>query len=334
MNLNKMTFGCEHEFGCWNAKLLSEKLPHFGRDHKDITCVSRSGIANDPKLKYYIYGGEINTPPTDTINGQAELLEEFLQQFPEASCNYRSNMHFHIHVPGLQDDLKSLKRFAKYNQYWLPIILPKVEPIPRPLESLIVPPATAEDVLAMLEMPTGLNVMRGALRRFNRRRKSHHTLVTDNRVDSQLAARTPEEFFEAEVPRDKANGRPMWHLAARAAVNLRQLLQTSTCEVRHWPGTLEPHKVEMVGLWCKIYTQCALTSGDDPSSVDPLTEFLGAGGDLTQFPQFEPYNHALEVRYRATVHDGTLSKECIAENIKAIEDGSFDDEYWNRAYNW
>ena len=321
------TYGAEHELADWPALLLSQKLPSFGRDQQDITCVNSNGIANDPKLKYYTYGGEINTPPTDSIEGQGDCLNAIIWAFPEAKINYRSNLHFHIHVPGLQEDLPQLKRLVLYNQYWLPVILPEIEPIPRPLESL-------GEARESLQAPEELNVLKGALRRYNRRRKSHHTLVSDGRVELQMLARTTEEFLEAEVPRDRARNKPLWHLGARAAVNLRQLRETDTVEFRHFPGTLDANKLVTVGLWCKTYLQCALSDWQSVRDANPLAEFFSAGGNLDQIPKFEPYDHRLEVRYRATVHDGTLAKETIIQNILAIEGGTFNDEHWNRAYSW
>jgi hypothetical protein len=40
---------------------------------------------------------------------------------------------------------------------------------------------------------------------------------------------------------------------------------------------------------------------------------------------FPEYVHWKEVRYRATCHDGTLSAQQIADNIRAIQEGRFDE---------
>ena len=57
-------------------------------------------------------------------------------------------------------------------------------------------------------------------------------------------------------------------------------------------------------------------------------------GDLGLLPKFKPYDHSLEIRYRATVHDGSLPKQVIAENIKAILNGTFDDKLWEAKFKW
>jgi hypothetical protein len=322
INLNKMTFGTERELSDWPANELNT-LPRFGRDKKDITIVNSTGIANDPSLKYYRIGGEINTPPTDNIDGQVECMQQILRCWPECTVNYRSNLHFHIGVPGLSGDLVHLKRFAQYNAYWLPKVLDWVEPIPNPFDDF---PSLSHSELNLEQL--------GAIRRYKRRRRSHHTILPKSRLPLQLAARTPQEFFEAEVPRSRM-GAPLWHFQPRAAVNLRQLREPfGTFEIRHFPETLDPDKLIQVGLWCRCYTLCALGDWGSPGNIDPRAVFISAGGNAALIPQFEPYDHSLEIRYRATCHDGTLSKTLIVNNIESILAGTFDDEKWNHHYKW
>jgi hypothetical protein len=323
MDLSQLTFGAEHEFADWDASQLKNKLPNFGRDEKDITVVNSNGIANDPKLTYYKFGGEINTPVSDTIDGQADYLNQFNKIFLEAKVNYRSNLHFHVGVPGLKESLIGLKAFAHYNAYWLPKVLDWIEPIPEPFSY---PLPTEDNVLSFSE--------EGAIRRFRRRKRSHHTILPKNRLFLQSLAKTPQAFFEAEVPISKDVKQRLWHFQPRAAVNLRQMLQTDSIEFRHWPGTLDPDKLIQVGLWCRCYTLCALGGWGSPGEVDPRAVFISAGGNAALIPQFEPYDHSLEIRYRATCHDGTLSKTLIVNNIESILAGTFDDEKWNHHYKW
>lgn len=321
--LTGLTYGAEHELADWAAEELEDRLPDFTRDTKDITVVNSNGIANDPKLKLYKFGGEINTPPTETIGGQCKYLVDIREAFPEAKINYRSNLHWHIRVPGLADNLRQLKNYAQYNAYWLPKILDKIEPIPDPKEG-------KKPFLKALQTTEE----RGAQRRYKRRRASHHTVLPERCLPEQMLSKTVQEFFEAEVPKARLTGKPMWHAQPRAAVNLRQLLQTETIEFRHFPGTLDPIKLAMVGQWCYIYTCCALADWAWPQEIDPVEEFLSCGGDLSQFPVFEPYDHSLEIRYRATCHDKTLNHTTIKDNIYDILHDQFDDEYWDQAFNW
>ncbi len=315
IDLDKISHGCEHELADYDARLIKTLLPEFGRDVKDITIVNSNGIANDPSLKLYPYGGEINTFPTSDIIGQCKQLSLIKGTFPTAAINYRSNLHWHICVPSLKEDLYFLKRFAQFNWEWLSRMLPIIEPIPIP------------------SLPKDHVGYKGEIRRQRRRKRSHHTILSKSRLEKQLLAETTQQFFEAEVPHSKA-GQPLWHAQSRAAVNLRQLLQTNTIEFRHFPGTLECDKLAMVGKWCTCYVECALGDWSHPADRNPLRHFLYAGGDLKMLPTFPLYDHSLEIRYRATCHDGTLSKECIAENIEAILKGTFDDKLWNERFNW
>lgn len=316
-----LTFGCEHELADWDASLLSKRLPGFGRDLKDYTIVNSNGVANDPSLRSYTFGGEINTPPSDTVQGQVDHLMSIRRAFPEAKINYRSNLHWHVRVPDLESSLEGLKAFAQYNLFWLPKILDVVEPIPHPEED-------QEFMVSATELE-----LKGAKRRYQRRRRSHHTKIPQLRVAAQMVAKTPERFFEEEVPRSK-DGKVMWHAQARAAINMRQLLQTGTVEFRHFPGTLDPDKLATSGLWCKCYTECALSDWAWPEEANPFDAFLSMGGNLNQLPEFEPYDHGLEIRYRATCHDGTLHRHTIEDNIHAILEGTFNDRLWEQRFKW
>lgn len=317
----KWTFGCEFEWGDIDRRVLLP--PGFGWDERDCTIVNSNGIANDPKGRLYRLGGEINTPPTPTIYGQQEALQLLKALFPEAVVNYRSNLHAHIRVPGLKDDLRALKRITQYNAHWLPIVLPIIEPIPEPKHTFV-----DEELFPFERL--------GALRRYKRRKRSHHTVLSKARTDKQLTAHTLEEFFRAEVPQDKL-GRPMWHAQPRAAVNLRQLLQTDTIEFRHSPGTLDPEELGHFLEWCEHYLLCALCpTWGRPEALDPWQTFKPEMKmrAVARFPAFPEYRHALEIRYRMTCHDGSLYKDAIINNIKAIEDGSFNDAEAERTLKW
>lgn len=300
MNTDTWTYGAEHELADWDRKV--EMLEGFGVDTDDYTIVNSNGIAADPAGKLYRFGGEFNTPPTLGIVGQLVALREIKLRWPEVKVNYRSNLHCHIRVPGLRDDLAALKKLQRYNQKWLRTALDLVEPIPEPTVREYPNPEEYE----------------GARRRYRRRKVSHHTCLTDARYERQQTARTVEDFHRLEVPATKADGKPMWHAQPRCAVNVRQLLETDTIEFRHFPGTLEAYELRACMLWCRDYLDNAL--GDQL----PLMQMWDQRGYLpTMFPTFPPYVHWMEVRYRATVLDGSLPRETVAANIKAIEEGRF-----------
>lgn len=301
------TYGAEHELADW--PLATELPPGYGRDKKDITVVNSNGVANDPTGRYYGHGGEINTPPTATIEGQVDCLREIKRLLPMATVNYRSNLHIHIRVPGLRDDLAALRQVQRYVHEHLPRLLEVVEPLPRP--------TLADRVAAPLEARySDEEWLEGALRRWRRRRVSHQTLLTPKRLARQLDAPDVGSFFEWEVPHSRS-GRPLWHCQPRLAVNVRQLLETDTVEFRHFPGTLDEDEFHNCVEWCARFMEAAL-GNRDPQAL------LSWARDMV-FPDWEPYYHWMEVRYRATVHDGTIDKTQIVENIRAIEEGRFND---------
>lgn len=258
--------------------------------------VNSNGVAVDPKGKLWPYGGEALSAPTDSADGQAEQLALFLGTHPDAAVNYRSNLHVHVRVPGLATDLAALKRFQEYNATNAGV-LDLVEPIPVPQRLEY---ASKEE-------------FEGAQRRYRRRLVSHHTVVTRERVERQLRATSVQEFFAAECPRNKQDGSPLWHLAPRAAVNLRHLRESvETVEFRHFPGTLAPGEVSTCVRWCQRYTEEALFGGMSAAALFH-EEFADA-----RFPKFSAYEHWKECRYRATCHDGSLTKEQIMANIDDI----------------
>lgn len=295
-NFDNLTYGAEHEWADWPLKT---KLPKgYGRDVKDITIVNSNGIANDPTGRYYGFGGEINTPPTTSINDQVACMTQLKNLLPTATINYRSNLHLHTHLPGLKDDLETLKQVQQYIHTHMPACLKHIQPMPKPEK---------EKDEMMFEY-------HGHLRRWRRRRVSHQTLLTQKRLAIQLAATNTTEFFNLEPPQSKA-GKPLWHCQPRVCVNLRQLLETETIEFRHFAGTMDETELEYCLNWCRDFLIAAVNN-------TPIEELLSKY-ETDKFPKFPRYDDFLERRYRATVHDGTVSKEDIKATIKDIVEGKF-----------
>lgn len=296
MNPHYWTYGAEHELADWP---YNDPLPEgYGRDRNDITIVNSNGIANDPSGRTYDRGGEINTPPTKTVTEQVDCLTTIKQLFPMARVNYRSNLHCHVRVPGLFDDLEMLKRVQAYIHKWMPELFDMIVPLPKPIRQ---------------EWPSE-EEFQGAMRRWRRRRVSHRTLLTPRRLSQQLATTTIGDFFRAESPKNTKTGEPMPHLQPRVCVNLRQLLQTDTVEFRHFPGTLSEDEFLLCLSWCQNFMLLALANQPPVG----LARFFGA-----EFPKFPRYVHWMEVRYRATVHDGTVPRDKIIHNTQLILEGKF-----------
>lgn len=237
----------------------------------------------------YPYGGEFNTPPTDTPHGQAAKLLEILELHPNCTINHRSNLHIHVRVPGLKGSLAHLKAVQLYIHSQLPAVLPLLEPIPK-------------------------GTTPAERRRARRRKVSHQTFLTDNRLKHQLAAKTVKEFFEREVPQSK-EGKALWHAQPRVCVNLRQLLQTDTVEFRHFPGTLNIKLLDSCVAWCQDFLLQALLG-------EPLT-YLWEKYSCTAFPVFPEFDFEREVGYQATAMNNGLPKEQVVANINLILKGKF-----------
>jgi hypothetical protein len=293
------TYGCEMQFGDWDTRRLD---PAFGIDRREHGNMNSNGIAADPLGRSYPYGGEVLTPPGYSPASQGEKLALFLDLHsnPAPALNHRSSLHVHVGVPGLKDNLPALKQVNRYGRSYLPAILELIEPMPRPH---LKPGETQEEFL-------------GRARRWRKRVTSHHTITTEARVKIMEEAKTVPEFFEAAVSRN-GKGVPNWHFLCRPAVNLIRLYKIGkrdfpTVEFRHFPGTLDPEILTEAVSWCRDYLVLAL-SDKDPFPL--LGNYLTRG--LLPMPTPE-YSHALEIHFRRTVHDGTLSRKEIEENIAEI----------------
>lgn len=290
INLDDWTYGAEHEWADWD---YTTELPKgYGRDENDITIVNSNGIANCPKGSYYNRGGEINTPPTTSIHQQLRCLEELKTILPDAKVNYRSNLHLHIRVPGLKDDLALLKRLQTHIHQYMPKLLPVIDPLP---------------MLLPKKAYSSEEAYKGAKKRIARNKASHHTLLKHDRLQNQLDARTVQQFFEREVPARKKDGAPQWQCQTRLCVNVRQLLETDTIEFRHFFGTMDRQELGNAFQFCAQYLMFALQG----RAIDE--DFIEMWTDRT-LPKPLPYDHELETKYLLT-KQGVKGRK---ENIERI----------------
>lgn len=293
LGVNLFTYGAELEFADIDQK--RPLLEGCGWDRTDPSMVNSNGIAVDPKGISWQKGGEIQTRPTNTLTEQVDLFKKLLVLFPEATVNYRSNLHIHIGVPQLEQCLPLLKQLQEYISTQLPQVLAKLEPIPKPDKTLY----------------PNSDALRGATKRYNRRKRSHQTFTPASRVTKQLAASSLKEFYELEVPRSKEN-KPLWHMQPRSCVNIRQLLQTKTIEFRHFPGTLDPVEFEFALTWCREFLWAGLVTREPVRSIFARLQL--------RMPKFKLYQHDLEQRYLQTCHDGSIKRPEVEINIQRLLD--------------
>jgi hypothetical protein len=115
------TWGYELEYGDINRSVI---IPdHLGKwEYAETDIVNLTppyrGLACDPLGKEPPVGGEINTKPTNTWQGQVDRIFDIVNVFrsigqePTASCV--NHGHLHVRVPGLKDDIESLKKLTRY----------------------------------------------------------------------------------------------------------------------------------------------------------------------------------------------------------------------------
>ena len=284
------TYGVELEYGnCYRHAPLPDGAVW---NAKDNTCVSSTGIANDPDGVLYVYGGEINTRPTKTVEEQVEHIHKINTALtnPSPIVNYRSNLHIHVRVPGLKDDLVSCKKLLSYIDKHQQEAFSIVERVPVPVRG------ASEEVYTW------------ALKRMKRRYKSHQYKLPQNRVAAMMAATTTKEFYEEHAPlTDKGRS---WYFSPRAGVNLRQMWEeTETIEFRHFPGTLDMEEMHSAILWCKEFLNQALNLGGPPSEIPKNFKF--------KFPEFGAYEFETEQIYQWT-NFATNSKETIRLRLEEL----------------
>lgn len=286
IDLNKLTFGAEYEYGDIDRQAT---LPDgLSWNKKDYSIVSSTGIANDPKGLLYTKGGEINSRPTETIAEQIDFFDALMAAGIGPQLNHRTNLHLHVRVPGLSEDLEALKTLLRYIDENQNSIYETIEPIPVP---------------SLAQFDT-MEAYQGAVKRYRRRKVSHQYAVPRGRVERALNAVSVEEFLAAHAPQDK-HGKPAWGLTTRAGINLLQLKETDTVEFRHFTNTLNCFEITSCFVWVFEFMTKVW---DNP----PLSHIVNAYN--YRFPAFLPYNHDMEVGYQYTNFDKN-SRKIVAERL-------------------
>jgi hypothetical protein len=289
-DFSDVTFGAEYEFG----DIYRTELPYgLTWNEKDYSIVSSTGIANDPKGLVYTRGGEINSVPTKYPEQQLAMFADLIEQHPEASVNHRTNLHLHIRVAGLSEDLDVLKRLLAYIDANQVAIYQAIEPVPVPVRADY---ASAE-------------AYKGAQKRYKRRKVSHQYAVSATRVERALGASTVEQFLAAHAP-VQADGKPAWGLTTRAGINLLQLKETDTIEFRHFTCTKNVRELLHCFNWVSNFVPAALDNA-------PVEQLLSAAD--WQFPTFAPYDHAMECGYQYSNFDKN-SRKVATQRINALRD--------------
>lgn len=267
------TFGAEYELGDVNRLL---DLPAGANwNFKDHSIANSTGIANDEKAKLYTLGGEINTDPTDSIEGQLKIWQSIAKVQEKIHINHRTNLHLHIQVPGLKEDLSLLKRLMEYVQNNQEFVYEHVEPLIKPNRG---------------DFPTEASY-KGAVQRYRRRSVSHQNRLKPKQVEACMSAQTPQEFIDGHAPKDQT-GKALWALAVRGGINISQLRETGTIEFRHFTPTTDIEELQSCFEWVYEFTKAALFTGESAEEIFRKKKW--------KFPKFAEYDHDLDVVFRWT----------------------------------
>ena len=120
-NPDSFTWGYELEITDVSRQTkIPENLGEWDYSEKDMVNQLSPywGIAVDPLGIDPPVGGEINTKPTKTIEEQVDKIFQIIDIFKSngetPTVNCLADGHIHVHVPGLINDIKSLKKLARY----------------------------------------------------------------------------------------------------------------------------------------------------------------------------------------------------------------------------
>jgi hypothetical protein len=292
-----ITFGAELEFADIDTR---GPLPYddVEWDFRDYSICNSNGVANDPKKKLNRYGSEIHIGPKRTPMRLVDLAMDVIKLHPEANVNWSTNLHVHIRLPGLRDDLKSLKRLAMYIRAFAPSMYERIDPIPEP-------PKVCYRSVDVPEFD-------GMWRRYKRRKRSHHYQVSDAVYQKLIDAKSPQDFLNAHAPFSAKTGL-QWHLVQRAGVNLAHLLKTDTIEFRCFTMSIEWRKLYSAFRWPWLFLRAALISRKN------VHQILASHPNLV-FQKFHPYDYKQDAIFQQTRLEHRTRSEVAATLEKLIRE--------------
>jgi len=278
IDLSKATYGAELELADVDRSIV---LPEGNKwCDKDGSICNSNGTANDPKGIFNRFGGEIQVKPANSPEELLQTVEglyRILNLTPK-SFNFSTNLHVHIRVPGLSEDLKALKWIAQYLQFHGKELFQRIEPNDEPIAARY----------------ASVEAFEGAYKRFKRRGRSHHYVVPKTIFKRMMDANTPEEFWLAHAAKSQ-EGKPLWHLVVRAGVNLKQLWEdTGTIEFRHFTMSPDLNKMYCAFRWPAIFLESVFAE----PFLNP-EQIFAKHPELT-FQGFYPYDYEMDQIFQMT----------------------------------
>lgn len=235
-----MKIGLELEFSDIPTNVtIPERLGTY--DYEDCSIVNSCGIANDPLKKDVLIGSEINMKPVHTVREMLDNIEELYSILTPKAANFKSNLHVHISIPGLEHRYEDLYKLHTYTFKYAAEVFKTIDPIP----------VVADDPVFK--------------RRAAHLSHSHHYEFPSQRKELLLQAKTWEEFRDGQQP--MKDGVRLTHAIRRCGVNLRSLWDRGTIEFRHFFAANTLLEYESAIRWCILYVENALS---EQQSVDIL----------------------------------------------------------------
>jgi hypothetical protein len=274
------TYGSEIEAADWDTRV---ELPMGSTvDTQDYTVANSNGLGNDNTKVLNPFGGEVNVVKAGSIEAAVSEMMGVYRAITPYTLNYTCNLHLHVGIPGLMENLNSLKNFASYIYKHQDILYGEIlPPIPEPKKT-----------------------DKAARKRYNKRKQSHRRSLTKKIYDKQMVARSVQEFKDATDP--KIHGR--W-VISRPGVNMNSLWDNGTIEFRHWPACDDKEKLLWAYKWCAEFCHQAMINGLSPRGI-----LANMGGKFIM-EEFQPFDHEIDKVFQKTKF-GDNTRKVIAKYYK------------------
>ena len=278
LNMRNYTYGIELELADIDT---TKVLPEGCSYSSDFDIVNSNGVAVDPSKKVITYGGEVITPPMNSIESSIAKVSEIFDTFPESNINHRTMVHIHISWDGLRDDLDAMKKILTYQAVnGMKII---------------------EKIWNHTKDP-----------KMNRRAWAFQiydaSVMTGYKYEECLKAQTVEEFRRAHAL--TKDGSINWRLTRRHAVNLYSLFKHGTVEFRHFFASKDLYEIRCCFEFVTKYIEEAL------GSRRPIEEVF-AENTHWKFPKESPFSEELENGWQNTNFHFN-DKNVAIENINRV----------------
>lgn len=236
----------------------------------EVTLVNSNGLAVDStgRTKNWL-GGEINTPPTESLEEQFTIAEKCLKSLKKAGAqvNYRCNTQGHVGSWASEDEKELLLQLKKIQSY--------------AFENF--------DLFIRMTMGSGQFVKRPE---YTRGFWSHYKERMSPAWRNQMLmdSESIDEFRRCFCYSKTRKHIPLTF--SRQGINIHSFFKTQTVEFRIFWGTLEIDHVKTILQFCSAFMDDAL--GNQDSAKDIFHYFSGS------FPDELPYDHSLEKGYNLT----------------------------------